>query len=403
MVAMTTIPSEGGRTQGSETGNRSARITSLDAYRGLVMLALAFDGAGPEAVAKFQNHPWLQALGRQFEHVDWEGAAFWDLIQPSFMFIVGVAMTYSYFSRRSRGMSTASVAAHVVYRSVVLVILGVLLASLHHEQTNFDFGGVLAQIGLAFPFAFLLVGKPLRYQLTVAALILITWWLAFFLFPLPPSGFDYASLGIPQDAGPFAGLYAHWNKYTNLAAAFDRWFLNLFPRSSEFLGNVVYGPTLNFVPSIVTMILGIVAGGLLRGPRSPLEKLRRLSAAGAISLALGLILGYTLCPIVKALWTPSWVFFSAGFAFFFLAAAYWLADIRGRRGLMFPLVVVGANSLAMYFMIFVCRQGIWDILNIHLGGTLHLSHLDALDYVLGTLIMWLVCLWLYRRKIFIRL
>ncbi len=401
---MTTIPSEGGRTQGSEAGNRSARITSLDAYRGFVMLALAFEGAGPEAVAKFQNHPWLQALGRQFDHVDWEGAAFWDLIQPSFMFIVGVAMTYSYFSRRSQGMSTASVAAHVVYRSVVLIFLGLLFTSLHEQRTYFNFGNILAQIGLAFPFAFLLVGRSLHHQLTAAALILIAWWLAFFLFPLPPSGFDYTSLGIPQDAaGPFAGLYAHWNKYSNVAVAFDRWFFNLFPRSHEFLGNETYGPTLNFVPSIVTMTLGIVAGNLLRGPRSPLEKLRRLSAAGAISLALGLILGYTVCPIVKALWTPSWVFFSAGFAFFFLAAAYWLADIKGQRGLMFPLVVVGANSLAMYFMIVVCRQWIWDNLNIHLGGLLHLSHMDALDYVLGALIMWLLCLWLYRRKIFIRL
>jgi len=368
------------------------------------MLALAFEGAGPEAVAKFQNAPWLQALGRQFDHVDWEGAAFWDLIQPSFMFIVGVAMTYSYFSRRSQGMSTASVAAHVVYRSVVLIFLGLLFTSLHEQRTYFNFGNILAQIGLAFPFAFLLVGRSLHHQLTAAALILIAWWLAFFLFPLPPSGFDYTSLGIPQDAaGPFAGLYAHWNKYSNVAVAFDRWFFNLFPRSHEFLGNETYGPTLNFVPSIVTMTLGIVAGNLLRGPRSPLEKLRRLSAAGAISLALGLILGYTVCPIVKALWTPSWVFFSAGFAFFFLAAAYWLADIKGQRGLMFPLVVVGANSLAMYFMIVVCRQWIWDNLNIHLGGLLHLSHMDALDYVLGALIMWLLCLWLYRRKIFIRL
>src|SRR2546423_1472073 len=310
---MTTIPSEGGRTQGSEASNRSARITSLDAYRGLVMLALAFEGAGPEAVAKFPNAPWRQAFGRQFDHVDWEGAALWDLIQPSFMFIVGVAMTYSYFSRRSQGMSAASVAAHVVYRSVVLIMLGLLLTSLHHQQTHFSFGNVLGQIGLAFPFAFLVVGRPARLQLTVAALILIAWWLAFFLFPLPSSAFDYASLGIPQDAGPFAGLYAHWNKYTNAAYAFDRWFLNLFPRPHEFLGNTTYGPTLNFFPSIVTMTLGIMAGDLLRGPRSPLEKLLRLSAAGAISLALGLILGYTFCPIVKTIWTSSWVLFSAGF------------------------------------------------------------------------------------------
>jgi predicted acyltransferase len=367
------------------------------------MLALAFNGAGPEAVNKFQDRPWLLALARQFDHVDWEGATFWDLIQPSFMFIVGVAMTYSYFSRRSQGMSPASIAADVVYRSVVLVLLGLLLTSRNYPQTNFAFADVLAQIGLAFPFAFLLVGRTVRFQLTAVALILTAWWLAFFLFPVPSSGFDYASLGIPPDAGPFAGLYAHWNKYTNVAYAFDRWFLNLFPRSREFLGNATYGVTLDFVPSIATMILGIVAGDILRGPRSPLEKLRTLCAAGVVSLALGLILGFTLCPIVKALWTPSWVLFSAGVAFVFLATAYWVADVKGWRALVFPLTVLGANALAMYFMIMESRQWIWDNLNRHLGGLLHLEHLDALNYVLAALIMWLICLWLYRRKIFIRL
>lgn len=400
---MTTIPSGGERIQGSGASDQSARVVSLDAYRGFVMLALAFDGAGPDAVNKFQDRPWLLVLARQFDHVDWEGAAFWDLIQPSFMFIVGAAMTYSYFSRRSQGMSPASVAAHVVYRSVVLVLLGLLLTSRNYPQTNFAFGDVLAQIGLAFPFAFLLVGRTVRFQLTAVALILTAWWLAFFLFPVPSSGFDYASLGIPPDAGPFAGLYAHWNKYTNAAYAFDRWFLNLFPRSREFLGNAAYGVTLNFVPSIATMILGIVAGDILRGPRSPLEKLRALFAAGAVSLALGLILGFTVCPIVKALWTPSWVLFSAGVGFVFLATAYWVADIKGWRALVFPLTVLGANALAMYFMIVESRQWIWDNLNRHLGGLLHLEHLGALNYVLGTLIMWLICLWLYRRKIFIRL
>jgi heparan-alpha-glucosaminide N-acetyltransferase len=400
---MTPTVSEGEQIERPEIGKTPARLASLDAYRGLVMLALAFDGAGPEVVAKFPNDLFLQALGRQFDHVDWEGAVFWDLIQPSFMFIVGVAMTYSYFSRRSQGMSTEKVAAHVIYRSLVLVLLGLLVASLHYGETQFSFGGILVQIGLAFPFAYLLVARPFRLQWIVAALILIGCWLAFFLFPLPTSTFDYASLGIPQDTGPFTGLYAHWNKYTNVAYAFDRWFLNLFPRSHEFLGNATYGPTLNFVPSIVTMLFGIMAGDLLRGPRQPLEKFLILCSAGMSSLALGLVVGYTLCPIVKALWTPSWVFFSAGFTFLFLAVAYWLADIKGWRALMFPLVVVGANSLAMYFMIVVCRRWIWDNLNIHLGGLLQLRHLDALDYLLGTFTMWLVCLWMYKHKIFIRL
>jgi predicted acyltransferase len=229
------------------------------------------------------------------------------------------------------------------------------------------------------------------------------YWLVFYLFPLPSPAFDYAALQIPPDAGPFTGFYAHWNTFTNLAYVFDRWFLNLFSRAEPFLGNAVFAATLNFIPSIVTMVLGIMAGDLLRGPRQPVDKFRRLCLAGAACLLAGLVLGHTVCPIIKAIWTPSWTLFSGGFAFLFLAAMYWVADIRGWKALVFPLVVVGANSLAMYLMIRLCKQWIWDNLEIHLGGTLHLPHLWAIDFVMGTFIMWLVCLWMYRNRILVRL
>ncbi len=381
----------------------TVRLTSLDAYRGFVMLALALEGFVPAIALTFPQIGWLQLLGRQFVHVDWEGGVFWDLIQPSFLFIIGVAITYSVQSRRHQGQTSAQVGRHVIQRAVVLVLLAWMLGSMNSRQTEFKFEEILAQIGLAYPFAYLLAGKTLRTQVTWCAGILITCWIAFVLWPLPSPSFDYAALGIHDGGGPFTGLYAHWNKYTNLAVAFDRWLLNLFPRPDVWTGSKTYGATLDVIPSIVTMGLGIMAGDLLRSPRTATEKLRILCLAGVGLLLAGLLAGTTVCPIIKALWTPSWVLASGGAAVLFLAAAYWVADIRGYRRLVFPLVVVGANSLAMYLMIRLCKTWIWANLEIHLVGTFRLPHIWALDFLLGTLIMWLVCLWMYRRKIFLRL
>lgn len=150
-------------------------------------------------------------------------------------------------------------------------------------------------------------------QLSVGGLILISYWLAFYLYSMPPRNFDYATLGVTEWVERFNGVYAHWNKYTNFAASFDRWFLNLFPRTKDFLYNPLGLATLNFVPSIVTLLLGVMAGELLPGPEQRYVKLFKLCKAGSISLALGLIAGYTVCPIIKAIWTPSWVLLSGGF------------------------------------------------------------------------------------------
>jgi len=153
-------------------------------------------------------------------------------------------------------------------------MLGLLLRTgTANHQTIFLFDDILSQIGLVYPFAFLLIGKRPRVQLIVGGLILISYWLAFYLYPLPPQNFDYATLGVTDGAERFSGVYAHWNKYTNFAASFDRWLLNLFPRPKDFLYNPFGLATLNFVPSIVTLLFGVMAGELLRGPEQRYVKL----------------------------------------------------------------------------------------------------------------------------------
>jgi heparan-alpha-glucosaminide N-acetyltransferase len=388
-------------TEKSERAGQGSRLASLDAFRGFVMMVLLFDGYLPGLAARFPENPALQVLGRQFSHMDWQGIAFWDLIQPSFMFMVGVAMTYSFHARRSRGEDTATVARHVVTRSLVFIALGLLLASMHYDRTQWKFGELLCQIGLAYPFAYLLLGRKPQTQWLAAAVILAGTWLAFILFPLPGPAFDYATLGISAAPEPFTGFFAHWNKYTNLADVFDRRFLNLLPGSAELVGGERNVATLNFIPSIVTLLFGVMAGDLLRSGRSQANKLRALVLAGGMSLAMGLILGQTICPIVKPLWTPAFVLASTGFVCWFLAIAYWMADIKGWALGLAPMMIVGRNSLVVYLLFRACREPIQRMVEIHVGTFTRLGHSWTFQVIASAAIIWLISLRLYRRKIFI--
>jgi predicted acyltransferase len=383
----------------------AARLTSLDAYRGFVMLAMASEGLGISEVARhFPSSGGWEFMSYQMSHVAWQGCAFWDLIQPSFMFMVGVALPYSYASRLARGESAARRAWHAVYRSLVLVFLGVFLYSIGHRETNYTFVNVLAQIGLGYWFVYLLVGRPRAVQLAAALTILATYWLAFYLYPAPGPDFDWQAVGVESDFPRLGGLFAHWNKNANFASAFDVWFLNRFPRSTPFAYNSGGYQTLNFVPSLATMIFGLMAGQMLRGGQAPPIKFRRLVVAGVICLAVGWVLGQSVCPVVKRIWTPSWAIFSTGWTCLMLAAFFWLIDVRGRRAWAFPLVVVGMNSIAMYLMAETLRDFIADTLRTHLGQNIFAGIYGPMVQSASVLlVLWLVCLWLYRRRVFIRI
>jgi predicted acyltransferase len=388
------------------------RLVSLDAYRGFIMLAMASAGLGFGKVAKYfaDNHSgefrtdvW-QFLAYQFDHVAWVGCSFWDLIQPSFMFMVGVALPYSFASRQAQGQSYGRMLAHTVYRAMILILLGIFLVSNSSKYTEFTFVNVLTQIGLGYVFVFLLVGKGFRVQLLASVAILVGYWLLFFLYPLPAAGFDYSSVGLKSDWQHLPGWFAHWDKNTNAAAAFDQWFLNLFPRAKPFQFSEGGYATLNFIPSMATMIFGLMAGELLRGRRTPEDKCRRLFLAGTVCLLVGLVLGYTVCPLVKRIWTPSWAVFSAGWTFWMLAAFYWIIDLKGYRGWAFPFVVVGMNSIAMYCMSQLLKPWIRQTWRTHFGQDLFSGIYGPIAESLAVLgVLWLVCLWMYRRKIFLRI
>lgn len=387
-----------------------ARLTSMDAYRGLVMFLMMAEvlHLGRVAAAHPESLFW-RFLALHQSHVEWVGCTLHDLIQPSFSFLVGVALPFSLASRASRGQTTAQAWMHAAWRSLVLILLGVFLRSVGREETRWTFEDTLSQIGLGYLFLFALGGRSMRVILAALGLVLAGYWLAFLLYPLPPAGFDYAAVGVPPTWTQHAsGLAAHFNKNSNLAWAFDTWFLNLFPRSIPFTHNGGGYSTLSFIPTLGTMILGLIAGRWLRAAMPARERLRRLLLAGAAGIAAGLLLhAVGLIPLVKRIWTPSWTLFSGGCCFLLLAGFYWLIDQRGWRRWAFPLVVIGMNSIAIYVLVHLIDGFLLDAVRTHFGkdafsifGESKASLVSG-GYLL--VVFWGMLYWMYRRKLFLRI
>jgi predicted acyltransferase len=245
-------------------------------------------------------------------------------------------------------------------------------------------------------------------QWAALAIILLGDWGAFALYPAPGSDFDFKAVSVPASWPHLAGLAAHWDKNSNLAWACDTRLLNLFPRQKPFTHNSGGYATLSFIPTLATMILGLLAGGILRRAGPSEGKVSWLAVAGCISLAAGWGLGEAgLCPVVKRIWTPSWVLYSGGWCFLFLAAFYAVLDVVNVRWWAFPLRVIGMNSIAAYCMADVCKPFIIQILTTHLGTKPFTVAGHAFEpLLLGAgvlLVLWLILFWMYRRKLFLRI
>ncbi len=393
----------------SGTLPRSTRNVSVDAYRGFVMLLMMAEVLQLSRGERAYPGNWFwHILAYNQSHVDWAGCSLHDTIQPGFSFLVGVALPYSIMSRMAKGATFPKMFAHALWRSLLLVALGIFLRSMHSPQTYFTFEDTLTQIGLGYPFLFLLGFRPPRWQWIALAVILFGYWLAWAVYPVPGPGFDYTSVGVPADwSHHYSGFMAHWNKNANLGNAFDQWFLNFFPRTKPFIANGGGYLTLSFIPTLGTMILGLVAGRWLiaAAPRVPIK---RFLIAGAIGIAAGLLLHFAgVCPIVKRIWTPSWTLFSGGLCFLFLAAFGWIVDVRGYRKWAFPLIVIGMNSMAAYLMAHLFESFLADSLRIHLGAhPFQIFGAGAEPLLRGLTILlayWLMLFWMYRRKVFIKI
>lgn len=448
------------------------RLASLDAYRGFIMLVLAAHGFGlahfaslpPDAPAwKIADYGSWQVIGAHFRHAKWVtvnstiGIAFWDLIQPAFMFMVGVAMPFSYSRRSAFGDPPGIRTLHAAIRAVVLVLMGVFLYSLGHERTNWIFPNVLAQIGLGYFFVYLLLNQARGVQLGAIALVLSGYWAFFYVNP-PPEDYDYGAVNASvADGEVFTDALAPWSKNANAAFAFDQWLLPqlrtpaesdvvepstadsdeeltankeskhevagttrpgvfrkwFFSNPEEYEFNRGGYTTLNFIPSIATALLGVLCGQLFLSGKHPGSIVMTLLIWGAVCVGLGLAAHISVCPVVKRIWTPSWALFSGGCVIWMLALFYLLFDVLPFGSLSWPLQLVGMNSLAVYFMGELLHRWVGEnVVSIHLAGFLETffpaGTLD--DGMFGriiqpcavALIFWLLCFWMYRKRIFVR-
>ena len=385
------------------------RLMSLDAYRGFVMLLMAAELLQFERLHNaFPDNPVWAFLAYHQSHVAWAGCSLHDLIQPSFSFLVGVALPYSIASRVEKEQSARVRWGHTLRRSLILVLLGIFLRSIHSTQTNFTFEDTLTQIGLGYPVLFWLGTTTPRVQWLALAGVLVGYWLAFVVYPAPGSGFDFGAVGVPTNwPEHYTGLAAHFNKNSNLARAFDGWFLNLFPRQTPFLFNDGGYATLSLVPTLGTMILGLQAGQWLRASKPGPVLIRQFLLAGAIGIGLGSLLHITgVCPIIKRIWTPAWVLFSGGCCFGLLALFYGIIDVAGQRQWAFFLTVIGMNSIAIYCLVHLIDGFIINSFYIHLGHGPFLVFGPEYEPLLigaATLgVFYWILLWMYRKKLFIR-
>jgi heparan-alpha-glucosaminide N-acetyltransferase len=464
------------KTAAPPAGEPAARLVSLDAYRGFIMLMLAASGFGiarfaalPEGapVWQEQNRQTWQAIAFHFDHPGWEskfglmGVSFWDLIQPAFMFMVGVAMPFSYLRREKDGHSGPRRFAHAAWRALLLVLLGVFLYSMNEDRTNWVFTNVLAQIGLGYLFAYLLLGRSRWVQWTALFAILVGYWYFFWQYTPQSQPAESAAAAAPAEPAESgvaesaktdataAESFPQWTKGDNAAHAFDLRFLNLlrnpadeelaavgasmdagdwapgllrdwlFANDEVFSGNTGGYQTLNFVPSIATMLLGILCGQFLIRRRlswksEHWQTVGILVAWGMVAIVAALLADAYACPIVKRIWTPSWVLFSGAYVIWMLAAFYVLFDILPLGKLAFPLVVIGGNSIAAYLMGQLLRSWTAEhVVHTHLSGLLATLFGQArlVDDMYGRLItptatfvvFWLILYWMYRQRYFVRL
>ncbi|MGE5194108.1 MAG: acyltransferase family protein [Deltaproteobacteria bacterium] len=404
-----------------------SRLSSLDAYRGFVMFLMMAEVLRIRQVAgHFPGNKVWELLAFNTSHVEWSGCSLHDLIQPSFSFLVGVARPFSIASRKAKGQSFRRMLFHAAWRALLLVALGVFLRSTHSSQTRFTFEDTLSQIGLGYIFLFLLGFTCVWWQALALAVILVGYWGAFAWYPLPPADFDYSSVSVSEkwiaENPPYTGFAAHWNKNTNLAWTFDQWFLRHFPYEEPFKPNLGGYCTLSFIPTLGTMILGLIAGGWLKSGKPKSKKVLWLVAAGGVALAAGFLLDkYGICPSVKRIWTPAWVLYSGGWCLLMLAGFYGVIDGLAWRAWSFPLIVIGMNSIAIYCLVHLIQGFILQSFQIHFGqdwfkfleklwfkisGNTPEVLVDIEPLVLGgavLIVYWLILYWMYRNKIFVRI
>ena len=357
------------------------RLASLDFFRGLTMFLLIaeYSAIYNHLVSPDFQGSWIYVLGTQFHHHPWNGLRIWDLVQPFFMFIVGVAIPFSAGKRLERGDPYRDVLMHAVKRSLLLLLLGWGLYCISPGYITFRFQNVLAQLSVTYLIAFLLMKRSVPIQLGFSVLLLVITEAIYRLFPV--AGFNQ----------PFTPDHN-----------FGAWFDMLV--SGELSSG--HWVSFNAIPTTAHTIWGVLVGQLLLSKRSSGQKIKILVISGII----GLVVGYGLdpiTPIIKRISTTSFVFASGGWCMLALALSYWVIDVKKIKNWSVFFAIVGMNPLFIYVFAEV-GGGDW-LIHIVKPFTFGLFGWSGEIYalIITSLIvwglMWYICYWLYKKKIFVKI
>ncbi len=361
--------------------NTPKRLYSLDVFRGATMFLLIAEAAGfHHSVVNISENTAFHGLAQQLEHHEWNGLRFWDLIQPFFMFIVGVAMLFSLRSRLSKGDRT-DVTKHILKRCFLLFIFGVLLHCVYSQSLVWELWNVLVQLAFTILIAYALMNLPIKGQLAVSAGLLV-------LTEILYRGYN--------PAAPYAQDHESFGAYVDLLT----------------MGKVNngYWVFVNFIPTAAHTIWGVVCGKLLLSSTRADEKIKKFIIWGLVILVLGFAMDLlNITPIVKRIATSSFTLASGGFAVLTLALFYWAIDVKGFNKKWLKIFgVVGTNSIFIYlFSETVGSQWFRDFGMIWTKGLLGPFHLSeqliaVLNSILVLAIFWYITYFLDRHKIYFK-
>lgn len=359
----------------------SERLLSLDFFRGFTMFLLIAEGTrvfsilGGEAF----EHSWIGTIGEQFHHHPWHGLRFWDLVQPFFMFIVGVALPFAVVIRKSKGETQRTITKHAFVRSTKLLLLGWGLYCIGPGEITFRFQNVLAQLSVTYLIAYLIMNRGFVVQFGVSVFLLVLTDVLYRTFPV--EGFNLA-----------------YEPDQNFGAWVD------MKISGELSGG--HWVSFNAIPTAAHTIWGVLAGQWLMSDRANARKCVGLFLAGVAAIAAGYALDLWI-PIIKRIATVSFVVLTGGWCLVVLALSFWWIDIKQRtRGVWF-FSVVGMNSLFIYlFSELGGGRFMYRIAQPFVGAAFSWSGevwAQLFTGIAAWMMLWYLCYWLHKRDIYIKL
>ena len=358
----------------------ASRLQSLDFFRGGVMFILIAEFSGLfEDLLKTGNSTLTKISEFLFHHASWEGLHFWDLIQPFFMFIVGVSIPFSYTSRLKRGESVKQIRKHAYRRSFLLLLFGWALYCISPGKIIFQFDNVLAQLSVTYLIAFLLLHKSVSIQLMVSILFILISDGLYRFFPV--EGFN--------------------NAFT-AGENFGAWF-NIFISGYEYGG---HWAAFNAIPTTAHTIWGLMAGQLLMQSTDANNTIKKLLFAGIACLIVGYAFQF-FTPVIKRITTTSFIFLSGAWTILALLFSYWAIDVKGYLKKTLAMRIVGMNPIFIYLFASVGGAALLRRIFKPYTETLIGSFSSWwADFTLSSIVLfclWYCCFWLYQKRIFFKI